>query len=294
MDAESNIASAPQLPRLAFISDYQGRADYRVLDGEMKGVRIGLRYGTEAAQTQYAAYRTPSGNEECRVLAGTVVCCGDPRRPVTLDVLAAARAKHAQRRAQLGEVGVDAECLAARIDRAVWSPDAGWTRLVDADVMAATASDEQGFIPRPCPPAGRGVLIASCSDVEIYARRRVTPAVFEATVSPSGDLSVAESPLTPLPFGSRSSTAWDPFREPWPGSTSVYFDTFVFVALPSAEAFAYRREFDHSLGRGLRWEEPEQLGWSVDVLRDQYPEAMELIDEICGTPARQSRAMGMG
>ncbi|XAI97181.1 hypothetical protein [Dolichospermum phage Dfl-JY45] len=295
MDAESKVTSAPGLPRLAFISNYQGQSDYNVLDGEMRGDRIRLRYGTEASEEQYAAYRSPAGHAEACVLAGTVVCANDLQRPVAPDVLAAVRAKHAEHRAQLVSLGIDPSNVATRIDRAVWSRDAGWTRLVDDDAVAsATASDEQGFRPRPCPPAGRGVLVASCSDVEIYARRRVTPAVFEATVSPYGDLNVAESPLTQLPFGPRNSTAWDPFREPWPGSTSVYFDTFVFVALPSAEAYAYRREFDHSVGQGLRWDEPEQLGWSVDALREQYPEASDVIDEICGAPAPQARAMGMG
>lgn len=295
MDAESKVTSAPRLPRLAFISNYQGQSDYQVLDGEMQGDRIRLRYGTEASEEQYAAYRTPAGQAESRVLAGTVVCANDLRRPVALEVLAAVRAKHAEYRALLVSLGLDASRVATSIDRAVWSPDAGWSRLPDDGAAASCApGDEQGFRPRPLPPEGPGVLIASCSDVEIYARRRVTPVVFEASVSPFGELSVAETPLTQLPFGPRNSTAWDPFREPWPGSTSVYFDTFVFVALPSGEAYEYRRQFDHSLGRGLRWEEPEHLGWSADSIREQHPEAAAVIDEICGEPAQPARVMGMG
>lgn len=295
MDAESKETSARRSPRLAFISNYQGQSDYTVLDGEMRGDRIRLRYGTEASEQQYVAYRSPEGHAEACALAGTVVCANDLQRPVALEVLAAVRAMHAEHRAQLVALGINASDVATRIDRAVWSPDAGWTRLVD-DVAGTpwTGSDERGFTPRPCPPAGQGVLVAACSDVEIFARRRVAPAVFEATVSPFGELSVAPAPLTHLPFGPRHYSTWDPFREPWPGSTSVYFDTFTYVALPSAEAFAYRREFDHSLGQGLRWEVPEQLVWSVDSLREQYPEASGVIDEICGARMPSVGAMGMG
>lgn len=295
MDAESNVTSARRLPRLAFISNYQGQSDYRVLDGEMRGDRIRVRYGTEASEEQYATYRTPAGHAECRVLAGTVVCGNDLQRPVALEVLAAVREAHAAHRAQLVALGLDVSLVAMGIERAVWSTDAGWARLPDdAAAVSCGRGDAREFKPRPCPSEGRGVLIASCSDVEIYARRRVTPVAFEASVSPFGELSVAETPLTALPFGPRNDSTWDPFREPWPGSTSVYFDTFVFVALPSGEAYEYRREFDHSLGQGLRWEEPEQLGWSVEALREQHPEAADVIDEICGAPAPRVRAMGMG
>jgi hypothetical protein len=295
MDAESKATSAPGLPRLAFISNYQGHSDYRVLDGEMSGQRVRLHANTAAAEAKYAGARTAAAQAEFHALAGTVVHANDPTRPVALDVLQAVRALHAEHRADLVALGLDVSATPSRIDRAYWSRDAGWARVPDDDAAASCVrGDAQGVIARPCPPEGRGVLIASCSDVEIYARRRVTPVAFEASVSAFGELTVARTPLTALPFGPRNDRSWDPFREPWPGSTSVYYDTFVFVALPSGEACEYRREFDHSLGQGLRWDEPEQLGWSVDALREQCPEASDVIDEICGAPAPQARAMGMG
>jgi hypothetical protein len=120
--------------RLAFISDYQGEADYQVIGGPMDRRRISVRYLTAEAEAELAKYRTPEGQAERIASAGCVIVNASPGEAVASDVLEAVRARHAEHFESMVALGWGTKHLAPAIDAATWSPDSGYVRIPDEDL----------------------------------------------------------------------------------------------------------------------------------------------------------------
>lgn len=128
MDDSNDI---PILPRLRFISAYQGEIDYVVMDGSMAGERIHVRELTAAAEEEFEIFRTAVGHAERLASAGCVVRASNPRVAVPDEVLAVAQQGLAERRAALvaAGVGVGVGRLVETLSAAVWVPGLGYERV---------------------------------------------------------------------------------------------------------------------------------------------------------------------
>jgi hypothetical protein len=258
MDAESKVTSAPRLPRLAFISNYQGQSDYQVLDGEMQGIASVCATVQRLRRSSTPPIEHPQGRlrAACSQAPSCVrMTCGVLWRWRCSRQFGQSTQSIARCWYRSGSTHrVWPRASIERSGRPMRVGAAYRTMALQRLVRPATSRGSGRDRFRPKGQARSDRLVQRCRDLcattgDAGGVRGQRVAVRRAERGRNATDPAAVRPAQLHSVGSLSGAV--------AGSTSVYFDTFVFVALPSGEAYEYRRQFDHSLGRGLRWEEPE-------------------------------------